>query len=269
MLVLYLDDSSAVESSVATLAGYLAPATDWQDFALYAKDIYKKYGVDILHAKEFNDTKKCFKGWNYRRKKSFILELYQLSQNMLGLSSSVRKANFSKMRDEAGLPPSMSAYGYILSNLLKSLRWSEFTKETMMNSGIAIFIESGNNNQNELRNIVERFDSLTLYKKCIKSLKFVDKSYGPNIQLADFFAFYSRRQAAKIVANDLVGEQSRVVEEKMFTLITSQCEHLINIHHDVTASYFPIYHWAGDKNNLLPPNQTHTYLARRIPSDPK
>lgn len=78
VFVCYLDDSDSQLSRVATLAGYVSTLDEWKAFEVDTAPLFLCHGVDVLHAKEFHDTKGCFAGWSRIRKHSFVEELYDL-----------------------------------------------------------------------------------------------------------------------------------------------------------------------------------------------
>jgi hypothetical protein len=65
MLVAYLDDSGTHDGSpVVTMAGYVGIDDAWTAFETDVAPIFANYAVEVLHAKDFHDTRDAFKGWS-------------------------------------------------------------------------------------------------------------------------------------------------------------------------------------------------------------
>jgi hypothetical protein len=59
--------------------------------------------------------------------------------------------------------------------------------------GISFLVESGNNNNSEIEQFFQRMSKQPAFGGALRSISFVAKNSCRAIQLADFFAFYSRR----------------------------------------------------------------------------
>lgn len=76
VLVCKLDASGTdPDNPIVCMAGYVAMLSAWMDFEQVARPIFNRYGVTVLHAKEFYDTKGEFAGWSRDKKHAFIREI--------------------------------------------------------------------------------------------------------------------------------------------------------------------------------------------------
>ena len=62
-LVCYLDDSGNEDDPIVTLAGYIAPAGDWLNFEVHARELFDAHKLPYLHAMDLHQRKREFKGW--------------------------------------------------------------------------------------------------------------------------------------------------------------------------------------------------------------
>lgn len=200
MYVCYLDDSDAEQSSVMTLAGYTSTLDDWEKFEKRADRFCNAYEVPILHAKEFHDGKGCHKGWSQTKKNAFIDGLYNIAADtvLVGLSRSAQKKTYRDRKAETGLNASMSAYGYTFASIIHTLARGSGLSKRIQEQGLSFVVESGHNNNEEIEKFFHRVKNQEIYKGILRSFTFSGKDESRAIQLADFYAFYSRRHAAKL-----------------------------------------------------------------------
>lgn len=193
--VCYLDDSTAELSPVQTLAGYVARLDGWRAFEADADAICKSMGVDILHAKEFQDTKGCFKGWSGARKLQFIDMLYTAAAGRVdfGISRSILKEEYRKRQRELGLNKSTSAYGVAFASIVFTAVCDNTLSPFIVRDGMSFIVEAGHNNNEEIHNHYHRIKDHQVFADGLRSLTFARKEDSRAIQLADFYAFYSRR----------------------------------------------------------------------------
>jgi hypothetical protein len=59
--------------------------------------------------------------------------------------------------------------------------------------GVSFLVETGNNNNSEIGNFFHKMTKQPAFEGSLRSISFVTKDSCRAIQLADFFAFYSRR----------------------------------------------------------------------------
>ena len=51
-LVCYLDDSGNEDDPIVTLAGYIAPAGDWLNFEVHARELFDAHKLPYLRTSE-------------------------------------------------------------------------------------------------------------------------------------------------------------------------------------------------------------------------
>ena len=61
-LVCYLDDSGNEDDPIVTLAGYIAPAVDWLNFEVHARELFDAHKLPYLHTMDLHQRKREFKG---------------------------------------------------------------------------------------------------------------------------------------------------------------------------------------------------------------
>lgn len=239
MFVCYLDDSNDDQSSVATIAGYVQHLREWEAFEESAELVYSWHGIEGLHAMDFHRTKGQFKGWTLGQKDQFVRALYcglphslrgmpKMFPNLFGLSISQRKDGHREQHVAAGFHNS-SVYGSAFNSFLSYFSLLSDKSGSLDQEGVSFVVESG-------KYVAEFSDLFRKFKKKgpgggrLRSLSFVGKSDSRAIQLADLYAFYSRRQAAKIDRlNNPDTEQMKACQEKLYRLIASQCDHYMGI----------------------------------------
>ena len=104
MFVCYLDDSGKDrENPITTLAGYVAMEAAWIRFERNVEPVFKKFGVEVLHAVNLHNTKGDFKLWPRDKKKQFVSRVCEaMAPNVpLGISFSVDKKSYQARREES------------------------------------------------------------------------------------------------------------------------------------------------------------------------
>jgi len=72
----YLDEArSNKESPYITMAGYIAPYTDWLPFEQGAGEVCAAFGVSVIHGFELEAGRGEYKGWDRFRKRGFVQAL--------------------------------------------------------------------------------------------------------------------------------------------------------------------------------------------------
>ena len=224
MFVCYLDDSDAEQSSVMTLAGYTASLENWEKFEKRADRLLNSYGVPILHAKEFQDTKGAHKGWSQVKKNAFIDGLYGIAAATVtvGLSRSAQKKTFRARQLETGINPWMSAYGYAFGSIIHTLTRGSSLSAQIQKEGLSFVVESGHKNNAEIEQFFHKVKNQEIYKGILRSFAFSGKAESRAIQLADFYAFFSRRHAAKL---DVHNGKVILPPEKMYGRFVHRLPH--------------------------------------------
>lgn len=198
MLVCYLDDSDASISNVITIAGYVATSEAWRSFEVEVEGLCSDFGVDVIHGREFEGGKGCFQGWSLHKKIDFLLRLGIIMSPRLkfGISRSVAKDTYKKKKSGRKNDSSLSAYGFAFEAIVFALHEAkEFgTTEDAKTNGVSYMIEAGHtNNPDLLRLISKKVKAGQLHPST--SITFIDKKSCRAIQLADLYAFFSRRKA--------------------------------------------------------------------------
>ena len=181
---------------VVTMAGFVTRSNQWKELEPKLDAVMNAYGIPVFHAKEFHDTKPPFHGWTRIKKRSFADELFAITGSVLyGLSMTIRKADFVKAQAETGLYPNMSAIGVCFSTIMTRIvanpdpQFAAAIKE----DGISFLVESGNRNNSEIESFFYQMAQQETFEGALRSISFISKRRCRAIQLADFYAFYSRR----------------------------------------------------------------------------
>ncbi len=205
VLVCYLDDSGKdPQNPITCIAGYAASDEIWKSFESDAEPVFQKYiGSEPLHAKDMYHGEGLYEGWSVIKKQSFIaqvcLKLYPARP--FGVSFSVRKAPYAARAKEAlqrGLRKrTVTPYTFcmeaILNWLLLDVEWGKLAHE----KGLALILESGNEHNNEAKKALDDIKKIHGLEQ-VRSLTFASKADCRAIQMADMFAFYTRRHNRKI-----------------------------------------------------------------------
>jgi hypothetical protein len=189
----YLDDSGTSGLPIVTMAGFLAGMDHWEYLEPKLDAIIRRHGVDILHAKEFYSTRPPFDGWSRVRKRSFAEEVFSTAHGRYyGLSVTVSKDGLEKSRNN-GLLPNMSPIGVCFSAIVMRLVTNPAISQAVLRDGVAFLIESGNKNNPGIEQFFHKMSKEPVFKGALRSISFIAKGSCRAIQLADFFAFFSRR----------------------------------------------------------------------------
>ena len=149
MLYAYLDDSHTHSgTATVTMAGYIAPSRGWKRFEKSSKKLFKKDGIGVFHAKEFENRKGAFGGWTAQRQLRFATEWLDIAHAnvMCGYSVPILKNDYHKARKETGLAQDISAYGYCFKILLRNACRNRALWDQICAHGLSIIIEDGNVN---------------------------------------------------------------------------------------------------------------------------
>lgn len=199
MLTCYLDDSDADTGSVLTIAGYLADEAGWLRFGDRVEALCREMKVDVIHAREFDAQKDCFKGWTVIDKVRFLHGIADAMQGnvRMGISRSIPKALYKVRKVQSKLDSRLSAYGFAFGTIVFSLfKANEFGISEEAADGVRFLVEDGNRNNRDLDRYVQseiRHGNLP----ATTSISFIGKRSCRAIQVADLYAFYSRRRANK------------------------------------------------------------------------
>ncbi|MGY3506329.1 hypothetical protein ACVWYJ_006948 [Bradyrhizobium sp. USDA 4471] len=200
MIVCYLDDSGTGEEPILNMSGYVATDSQWSEFELAARDIFNKFDISELHAKEFNDTKDQFKGWPRRRKEALALSLYAELRRCraLGIDSGITRAAYQRARHQFGHEPNESRYGNCFKWIIETIMQSDMMKfyAAAHKATLTFVVEAGNKNDADIRRVFDQMKFNPNHRgvvEVMKTVEFVEKGSSIALQMADFLAFHSRR----------------------------------------------------------------------------
>lgn len=206
MLVTYLDDSGKdPENPITSLGGYAGSEEAWATFEQEAEPIFQKYiGDEPLHAMNLYQGTGLYEGWKVIQKQSFVsqlcMKLYP-QQPLLGVSFSVQKASYAKRAAEAlkrGLRKrTVTPYTFCMEAILNWILTDAQVGKMANEKGLALILECGNEHNEEARIALESVKKIHALDH-VKSLSFVPKTACRAIQMADLFAYYTRRHNRKI-----------------------------------------------------------------------
>lgn len=195
----YLDDSGTdPQSTVVTVAGFVAPISAWIDFERAAVKVFLANGIARLHTVDFHQGRAEFANWTLARKHAFAEDLAAILFPLypIGVSVSVSKLAIIDRKKESGLWPSMSPFGcgfFRLVQLLHSKVFEEIPQLNKIDSAdLSLVMEAGNKNNQEAL-IAFTYLKKSLYARNLNSMSFGDKDSSYAIQVADFLAYYTRR----------------------------------------------------------------------------
>jgi Protein of unknown function (DUF3800) len=202
VLVCYLDDSGKdPQNPITTLAGYVAKDTAWDAFEADAEPIFEDCGVKVLHTRDLENTHGEFKCWRKLQKQAFVSRLSTaLSRHaIMGMSVSAAKSVYKQRADESGRKRTITPYAWcfnlIVQWLLTDIRVGRLTHS----EGVAFILETGHENNPEAEQVFH--DVRRLYDDAalaLRSITFVPKEECRAVQMADLFAFYSRRHGKQM-----------------------------------------------------------------------
>jgi len=219
VLVSYLDDSGTDKrASVVTMAGYVARLKDWRRFESKARRLLRRQGIEVLHAKRFQDRDGAFKGWGAAKQLGFVEALYECAGEtgvLVGFSQSTLKSVYRQRGQETGLNKNRSAYGWCFQMMVERMMKTPAVADLVHKHGMAFVIEAGNTNNGDVEAIFNRYVRTPEFglAKAFKSITFVPKDSCVAIQFADFLAYYTRRHTeACIAAGGPLGELPPYIE---------------------------------------------------------
>ncbi len=153
MLTIYLDDSDADTGAVMTIAGYLAEQDDWARFEAHAEKVCHDFDVDVIHCREFEKNKGCFKGWSIPRKTAFMLAIRDamLGTVLCGISRSMPKDYYKARKAQLRLNPQIGAYGFCFGTIVHTLCHGNEVglMDQVKAEGVAYKVETGHKNNPE------------------------------------------------------------------------------------------------------------------------
>jgi hypothetical protein len=188
--------------------------------------IFKQYRVGTLHAKDLQATRGDFKGWSVLRKQAFVAQIcLARSQTLImGLSMSALKSRYAQRASESDRKRTVTPYTFcfnvIIDWIMRDYRLGGAAKK----EGVALIIEIGHENNPEAEQQFYEIRKLHKIDDVLRSISFVPKNDCRAIQLADLFAFYSRRNSAALEKAKREGKEELKVET-MLRIITEGLPH--------------------------------------------
>lgn len=228
VLVCYLDDSGKdPQNPITTLAGYIARDSGWAAYEDAVEPWFTEYGVRVLHAKQLHDTDGEFEGWSVLKKQTFVSRICQARAPhlMMGLSMSALKDQYRVRAAESDRKRTVTPYSFCF-NVLNDWIFRDIRIGRASNTeGVAFVLETGHENnaeaEGEFHAIKRQHPDIA---PLMHSISFVGKESCRAIQLADLFAFYSRRDGAAQYQAQLKGQESHKIDT-MIRVITENLPH--------------------------------------------
>ena len=208
VLVCYLDDSDATTSKVSTIAGYVAHDDGWRRFEDAVEAICGDEGVDLIRGRELDGADGCFKGWPLIKREKFLDRIgHAMIGNVLfGISRSIGKENWKLRRRQLMTLDtlhkktfsSLSAFGFCFGSIVIDLKENDSygVAKQVQSEGVAYLLEAGSKNNPDIFRYLDgqrRNGAIHLDTTATE----VDKRSCRAIQVADLYAFYSRRRMNK------------------------------------------------------------------------
>jgi hypothetical protein len=204
VLTCYLDDSGKdSQNRVTTIAGYLGRDTAWKAFETEVEPVFDRAKVNVLHATDLEGTRRGFNGWRVLQKQSFVAEACRTlaKHSILGVSMSAVKDTYFRRKLERKAKRTVTPYTFcfqvIIDWLLRDIR----TGRAVWSEGLALVLECGHENNPEAEEQFYAIRKLHKLEKVLRSISFVPKDDCRAIQMADLFAYYSRREAVFMEEN--------------------------------------------------------------------
>jgi hypothetical protein len=228
VLVCYLDDSGKdPQNPITTLAGYIARDTAWEAFEGDVEPWFRQFNVGILHAKQLHDTDDDFKGWSVVKKQTFVSRICQARNPhiMMGLSMSAEKGTYTLHTAQSNRKRTATPYSFCF-NVINDWVFRDIRLGSATNTeGVAYILEWGHENNAEVENefyaIKQQHPDIS---DLMRSISFAEKASCRAIQLADLYAFYSRRSDAAALKAKKERRDSYQIET-MTRIITENLPH--------------------------------------------
>lgn len=215
VLVCYLDDSGKdPQNRCTTLAGYVARDTEWAAFERDVEPWFTEFGVKTLHAKDLHDTAGEFEGWSILKKQAFVSRICQARNPhaIKGISVGTVKDKYDMWRASSNKTITLTPYAFSFNAILDHLLRDTEVGRLAHTEGMRFVIELGHeNNPDALRafnDVRAKFDMANV----LRDITFVGKDDCRAIQLADLWAFYSRRGHEKLLRASESGKESYEVD---------------------------------------------------------
>ena len=198
-LVCYLDDSGNKDDSISTLAGYIAPAHNWRDFEVRARDLFDAIELPYLHTVHLHMRREEFRGWTREQTAAFANAFYNILDQhaYAGFEFSVLKSTFESKKSVYNVEHQSSPFGFCLHGIVDRLVKDEGVKDVLdlPDVNLSFVVERGNKNEGD---IGRRFNNIRKQDPGrFVSIRFEPKKKFIALQAADFLAYFCRRLRTK------------------------------------------------------------------------
>jgi hypothetical protein len=228
VLVCYLDESGTdPQNPVITVGGYCGTEEQWGAFEAAVEPVFGKYGVAILHARDLHASDGEFAGWSRLRKEAFVAELCRtLSKSIpLGMSMSAAKDQYAAYARKQGNRRTVTPYTFCANVILDWVMTDIHVGRIANVDGVAFVLEDGFHSSEAEWNFREVICQHDL-AETVRAVCFVGKASCRAIQMADLFAFYSRRHAVEMeAAHPDVRAEIQFAPGPMLNIITESVPH--------------------------------------------
>ena len=199
MLVCYLDDSGNKNDPISTLAGYIAPAHNWRDFEVRARELFESIELPYLHTVDLHRREGEFAGWTREQTAEFVEIFYRVLDHhaYAGFEFSVLKSTFETNKSVYNVEHQSSPFGFCLHGIVNRLVKDEGVMDVLAlpNVSLSFVVESGNGNEGDIH---RRFNNIQKQDpERFASIRFEPKKEKIALQAADFLAYYCRRLRTK------------------------------------------------------------------------
>jgi hypothetical protein len=191
------------ETAVA-IAGYIGTIDSWKAFEIEARGLLGEFDVTYVRGRDIHSNNGDYAGWTMDKKSEFIIRLNQVLSPRVGLaiSCATLKSVFNQRAD--GRVRHQSSFGFCFEMLIHRLVNDQgFTKVVQRpNVDLSFIIEQGNSHNDEIFQRYQRLkDAHGTELPYFAGMSFVTKNSSIAIQMADLFAFLTRRQAVAMEKN--------------------------------------------------------------------
>jgi Protein of unknown function (DUF3800) len=251
VLVCYLDDSGKdPQNRIITVAGYAATDDQWRAFEIEVQPIFADYAVKVLHAKDLHNSDGEFRKWTVLKKQTFLARICRaMSHHVpLGMSMSALKTTYKSRAAESGRKRTVTPYTFCFNVIIDWVLTDVRVGRIANTKGVSFILECGHENNAEAEENFYEVRRLHKLEGTLRSIGFVPKESCRAIQVADLFAFYSRRHGVameKAPLNDRM--RVRTSPGVMLNIITESVPHRAYVATDFGPSAAGSRFFGGDR----------------------
>jgi hypothetical protein len=201
----YFDDSGTHNTPVVTMAGYVSTMGGWKAFERESNKLFKREKIEVFHAKDFFHEAGEFRGWDEPRKMRFATEWFEIAGEHVfdGATISIDKAAYNKVRGQRKATANVAPYTYYLNILIDRLCGDGDTWDLIQKDQLSLIFEKGNAHDGGLKIEFENIKLRNKLEEHLGSATVAPKQSSRALQLADYPAFFSWRQAEKAALGTL------------------------------------------------------------------